>query len=142
MATDAAISSVVDSNEWAQILWYDQWKTLELKWLPSSGGMTDDQIKATLQRLADSGEKLRPKFMMINALDFHRGFSDEINAWRTANIIPAYNRAGIQKFALVPAKDYPGPTVETGAEPAPEEGANFVTGWFSTLENAYRWLAT
>jgi hypothetical protein len=142
MATDAPKPSNVGSNPWAELLMYDQWKTLELKWLPSSSGMTDDQIKATLQLLADSGERLRPRFMMINALDFHRGFSDEVNAWRTANIIPAYNRAGIQRFALVPAKGYPGQTVETGAEPAAEEGANFPTAWFSTLENAYKWLAS
>lgn len=142
MATDAPKPSRVGSNQWAELLMYDQWNTLELKWLPSSGGMTDEDIKATLQLLADSGERLRPRFMMINALDFHRGFSDEVNAWRTANIIPAYNRAGIQKFALVPAKEYPGPTVETGAEPAAEDGANFTTGWFSTLDNAYQWLAS
>lgn len=141
MATGNPKGSNVGSNPWAELLFYDKWKTLELKWLPSSSGMNDDQIKATLQLLADTGERLRPSFMMINALDFHRGFSDEVNAWRTANIIPAYNRAGIQKFALVPAKGYPGQTVETGAEPAAEPGADFTTGWFAMLDNAYRWLA-
>lgn len=142
MATEAAKPSAIDANEWSELLWYEQWKTLEMRWLPSSRGMTDDQIKASVQLLADAGERLRPTFMMINAVDFHSSFSDEVNVWRFKNIIPAYNRAGIQKFALVSPKDYPGPTVETGAEPAREEGANFPTAWFSTAENAYRWLSS
>src|ERR1700694_1148068 len=135
MATDPAAPTVVETNTWAELLWHEHWKTLELKWLTSSDDMTDEQVKETLQLFADSGEKLRPTYMMINALDFHRGFTDEINVWRTANIIPAYNRAGVKRFALVPPAGYPA-TVESGAAPAAEPGADFITGWFATLDHA------
>jgi hypothetical protein len=141
MTMEAMSPTAAGSNAWSELWWYEQWKTLELKWLPTSDGMSDDDIKATLQLFADTGEKMRPTYMMINARDCHSQFSDEVNAWRTANIIPAYNRTGIQKFALVPPAGYP-ETVETGAEPAAEEGASFLTGWFSTLEHAYQWLGS
>src|ERR1700737_1017607 len=119
MANDPAAPTVVETNPWAELLWYEQWKTLELKWLTSSDSMTDDQVKETLQLFADCGERLRPTYMMINALDFHRGFTDEINVWRTANVIPAYNRAGVKKFAQYPPAGYH-ETVESGEAPAAE----------------------
>jgi hypothetical protein len=35
----------------------------------------------------------------------------------------------------------PFPTVESGAEPAPDGPATFPTGWFISRDRAYQWLA-
>ncbi len=133
--------TIVASNEWADLLLYEKWKTVDLKWRPSSKGMTDDEVKATLKMFADSAEQLRPTFLMSNAVEFFRGFNDDIAAYRAANVIPAYNRAGIKKFVLIVREGTPG-TVESGEVPAAEKGANFPTAWFSSLEHAYDWLAS
>jgi hypothetical protein len=62
--------------------------------------------------------------------------------WRNKEIIPLYNESGAVKFAFIAAPNYPGPTVEDGASPAPDGPATFPTGWFKSREAAYQWLAT
>jgi hypothetical protein len=61
--------------------------------------------------------------------------------WRDQEIIPHYNAGGVNKFAFVTGEGVPFPTVESGADPAPEGPADFPTGWFITRDRAYQWLA-
>jgi hypothetical protein len=51
---------------------------------------------------------------------------------------PNLNRAA--KFAFLVSAGFPG-TVESGARPGVEGSATFPTGWFSTRERSYQWLA-
>src|ERR1700682_3059728 len=74
--------------------------------------------------------------------EFRHQWGDGMMQWRDAQIIPRYNQAGVSKFAFIANPNYPGPTVEGGATPAPEGPANFPTGWFKSRETAYQWLAT
>jgi hypothetical protein len=48
----------------------------------------------------------------------------------------------VAKLAFIANPNYPGPTVEAGATPAPEGPADFPTAWFKTREAANQWLAT
>jgi hypothetical protein len=64
--------------------------------------MTDDGFKQTLQILADQGLKVRPKFMIIDATEFFRRPGERTMTWRDEHIVPLYNDAGIEKFALPP----------------------------------------
>jgi DNA-binding transcriptional ArsR family regulator/uncharacterized protein YndB with AHSA1/START domain len=61
--------------------------------------------------------------------------------WRDKEIIPHYNAGGPAKFAFITGEGVPFPTVETGAEPAPDGPATFPTGWFASRDRAYQWLA-
>jgi hypothetical protein len=140
MATNTPVAKEVASNPWSKIAYLEEWKTLQLEWLPASKGMSDAQVKETLQSFADACKDLRPRYLLVDVLRFYRGFTDEINAWRDANIIPAYNSAGVEKMAFLAPNDYP-QTFEKGAQPANEPGATFPTGWFSDRDNLYRWLA-
>jgi len=63
-------------------------------------------------------------------------------AWRDKEIIPHYNAGGVTKFAFIAGQSVPFPTVESGADPAPEGPATFPTGWFASRDRAYQWLAT
>jgi len=128
----------ITRNEWGEILHHEGWQTLELRWLPGKE-MTDDGFKDTLVLLAVAGERLRPRFMIIDATEFRHQFGEGVMAWREAQIIPRYNAAGITKFAFIVPEGTPG-TVESGGVPAAESGATFPTGWFSTRERAYQWL--
>ena len=83
-----------------------------------------------------------PKTLIVDTTEFRHARGDGMMQWRDANIIPLYNQAGVAKFAFIANADYPGPTVEAGATPAPDGPANFPTGWFKTREAAYQWLAT
>jgi hypothetical protein len=75
---------------------------LELRWLPSQ--MTDGAFKATLALFAWEAEKCRPRFLLIDATQFHHQFGSSLMQWRDDCIMPRYGAAGARKFAFhVPA---------------------------------------
>lgn len=130
----------VTRNDWGVILHHERWQTVELRWLPTTRDMTDDGFKESLDLLASAGERLRPRFMVIDATEFHHEFGEGVMAWRDEHIIPRYGSAGVTKFAFLVPEGAPG-TVEAGGAPAVEGPATFPTAWFSTRDRAYRWLA-
>ena len=128
----------VARNPWGVILHHQGWQTLELRWLPVE--MSDADFKETLGLFAEMGEQHNLRFMIIDATDFHHAFGPGVMQWRDENIIPRYGAAGVTKFAFLVSAGFPG-TVESGARPGVEGSATFPTGWFSTRERSYQWLA-
>ncbi len=49
----------VARNRWGRVLHHEEWRTLELKWLPTTREMSDDGFKETLELLAAEGERVR-----------------------------------------------------------------------------------
>lgn len=139
MAANTPVAREVANNAWGKIVYFDENKTLQLEWLPMSKEMSDEQVKETLQLFADAGMELRPNYLLVDVMQFGRGFTDEINAWRDAKIIPAYNSAGVKKMAFLAPKQFP-QTFEKGFKPENEPGATFPTGWFSQRDNLFKWL--
>ena len=129
----------VASNDWGTLTYHPEWKTLELKWTPATQSMGDDGFRTTLQLLADHGLELHPTFVIVDSTEFFHRLGEGALAWRDENIVPLYNRAGIQKFAFLAPEGMPG-TVEKGGEPAPDGPATFPTGWFETRDRLYAWL--
>ena len=130
----------VARNSWGVIVNHERWRIVELRWLPSTRHMTDEGFKETLGLLASAGERLRPPFMLIDATQFLHQLGEGVLAWRDENIIPRYSSSGVTKFAFLVPDGAPG-TVESGVVPAVEGRATFPTGWFSTRDRAYQWLA-
>src|ERR1700751_5818521 len=104
-------------NPGGVILHNQDWQTLELRWLPVE--MSDADFKETLGLLAEMGEQHKPRFMIIDATDFHHEFGPGGMQWRDENIIPRYGAAGVTKFAFLVSAGFPG-TVESGARPGVE----------------------
>ena len=129
----------VAGNRWGVVLEHEQWRTLELRWLPSTSEMSDDGFRETLELFAAEGERARPGYMIIDATEFSHELGDGVLEWRDREIIPRYNTAGVTKFAFLWPDGMPD-TVESGGTPAPEGPANFPTGWFISRERAYQWL--
>jgi hypothetical protein len=132
---------VVASDQWGQIVYYDEWDSLELRWLSSTANADDADLRTTMEVFANEAVTRRPKTLIVDTTEFSHTWSDGMMQWRDAHIIPRYNESGAAKFAFIANANYPGPTVETGATPAPDGPANFPTGWFKTREGAYQWLA-
>src|SRR5579859_204608 len=139
-STQAGESSEVARNQWGVIVNHPQWQTLELRWLPSTRDSSDDAFKETLQLLANEGERLRPKHMFIDATQFFHQLGEGVLEWRDEHVIPRYNAAGVTRFAFLMTEGTPN-TVESGSTPQVEGPAKFPTGWFSTRDKAYAWLA-
>jgi hypothetical protein len=133
---------IVAKDQWGQIVFYHEWNSLELRWLPSTAHATDADLKATMQAFAQEAVDRQPRTLIVDTTEFRHTWGDGMMQWRDAEIIPLYNQAGVAKFAFVANPGYPGPTVEAGAAPALEGPAKFPTGWFKTREAAYQWLAT
>lgn len=68
---------------------------------------------------------------------FHPG-DELVGPWRTKNISPLYNEAGVKKFAFL----YPvgSPTPPTNGQNMPDE--KFLTGFFSSESELRRWLSS
>ena len=134
--------TVVTSDDWGQIIYYEEWDSLELRWLPSTSDAVDSDLKTTMEVFAREAANRKPKTLIVDTTEFHHSWGDRVMQWRNAEIIPLYNEGQVAKFAFIANPSYPGPTVEAGATPAPDGPANFPTGWFKTREAAYKWLAT
>ena len=117
------------------------WNTLELKWLPTTEEATEAEARDTMALFAAETEKRKPRFLIVDTTEFFHRWADDMMAWRDKEIIPHYNAGGPTKFAFITGEGVPFPTVETGAEPAPDGPATFPTGWFATRDRAYQWLA-
>ncbi len=118
---------------------------LELKWLPATSSMSDDDWMAGLLILAAEAEASDSSSILIDATEFGHEFTDRAvsMAWRDEHVIPRYNRAGVQRFAFLMPEGYPGPTAESGADPVIDgDAARFPTQWFRTRDNALAWLSS
>ena len=133
---------IVAEDGWGQIVFYDEWNSLELKWLASTGGATDADLQATMERFAQEAVDRRPRTLIVDTTEFDHRWGEGMMEWRTETIIPRYNQAGVAKLAFIAGEGFPGQTVETGAAPAPEGPASFPTGWFKSRDAAYQWLAS
>jgi hypothetical protein len=133
---------IVAKDEWGQIMFYDGRNSLELKWLPSTVDATDADLQSTMEVFAQEAVNRHPQTLIVDTTEFRHAWGEGIMQWREADIIPRYNQAGVARLAFIANPDYPGPTVESGATPAPDGPANFPTGWFKTREAADQWLAT
>jgi len=133
---------IVAEDQWGQMIFYDDWNSLELKWLPTTADASDADLKITMESFADESVSRRPRTLIVDTTEFRHQWGDGMMEWRDAQIIPLYNQAGVTKFAFIANRNYPGPTVDGGAKPAAEGSATFPTGWFKSRDAAYQWLAT
>jgi hypothetical protein len=133
---------IVVQDRWSQMIFYDEWSSLELKWLPTTADASDADLRATMEAFANESVSRRPRTLIVDTTDFRHQWDDGMMQWRDAQIIPRYNQSGVSKFAFIASPNYPGPTVEDGATPGPDGPANFPTGWFKSRDAAYQWLAT
>ena len=134
--------TIVTSDRWGQLVFYDEWNSLELKWFPSTADSSDEDLKHIMMMFADEAVKRRTGSLIVDATEFGHAFGDDLMKWRNEALIPKYNRAGVTKMAFIASANIPFPTVEDGATPEPDGPANFPTGWFKSREAAYKWLAS
>ena len=135
------MSTDVASTQYGVITYYDEWNTLELKWLPATKDATEAAARDTMILFAAQTEKLKPQFLIVDTTEFLHRWADDMMTWRDKEIIPRYNAGGPAKFAFITGEGVPFPTVESGADPAPDGPATFPTGWFTSRDRAYHRLA-
>ena len=135
------MSIEVASTTYGTLIHYDDWNALELKWFPTTKDATEAEARDMMALFAAETEKRKPTFLIVDATEFAHRWADDMMAWRNEEIIPRYNAGGVTKMAFIVGDGFPFPTVESGAEPAPEGPATFPSGWFTGRDRAYQWLA-
>ena len=126
-------------NRWGVVLHHPEDHILELRWLPSTTSMSDGAFKATMALFALEAEKLRPSFLLVDALQFRHEFGEGVMRWRDDYIIPRYGAAGVRKFAFHVPEGFPNP-MEAGGQETIDGPAIFPTAWFSVRKNALEWF--
>jgi hypothetical protein len=107
------VPTELNRDGYAVIRHYPENGVLELEWLEASANMTDDDFKRSMQRYAElAGEHATPR-LLVDVTKFLHSPGESVGVWRDEHIIPAYNAAGVEKFAFLLPAGTPG-TVEEG----------------------------
>jgi hypothetical protein len=108
---------------------------LELEWVGSTAGMTEDEFEGSLERLAAGAEKHRAARHRRRRSAVPLRPCPEFGAWRDEHIIPRYNAAGVERFAfLAPQEAAP------SSPPSHEGPATFPTGYFGSRDAIRAWF--
>jgi hypothetical protein len=126
-------------DEFGVILLHEDEGILELRWLATSAGMTDEDFRRSMERYAGHAKEHRTPFMIVDVREFKHSPGPDVAGWRDENIIPRYNAAGVKKFAFLLPPGVPG-TVESGTPPAPEPPGDFPTGYFAGRDRIEAWF--
>ncbi len=110
------MAAEVARNAWGIVNHHEQQGVLELRWLPSTSDMTDDDFKVTLELFAEQAERTGAPFLLIDATDFVHQFGEGVMEWRNQQIIPRYNASGTRKFAFHVPEGFPD-VIEAGGQP-------------------------
>ncbi|WP_415854906.1 hypothetical protein [Sinomonas sp. G460-2] len=113
----------------------DDGTVLELQW-SATEGMTDEAFRADMAAFADLALEHRPTVLVVDARDFAHRMSEATGQWRAEEIIPRYNRAGALKLAFLL------PPEAGSSAPAHEDGADFLTAWFTDRAALNEWIHT
>jgi hypothetical protein len=114
--------------------------TLTLLWSPETARMTEADFKEGLTKTAEYAEryKIRGLLVDVEKFQFGKAMGPELSKWRTENIVPRYNKAGLKKFAFVHGKDFP----EKGGDGERGASEEFFTKHFASEQHARHWLSS
>jgi hypothetical protein len=117
---------------------FDEKKSmLKLEWLEASKDMIGPHFQGFLYILAGYAVQLKSKKILVDSRKFLFHPSQElVGLWRTCNISPLYNDAGVKKFAFLFPAGYQTPT--TNIQTMPYE--HFPTGFFTSENELMNWL--
>jgi hypothetical protein len=140
MTRQASVQTEVYRDRFGVLLEDKPRSVLELHWLDASGEMTEEDFRNWLSRFATEAEARRPSFLLIDIREFRHRPGEAFAAWRDANIIPHYNRAGVTKFAMLVPAGASG-WMAAGRPPAAEPPGAFPTGYFADRDAIEAWFA-
>ena len=112
-------------------------RVLTLTWLPATESMDTGGFKECLLGFAKAAEHHRPRAIIIDVRAFKHTPAAEVAPWRDQEVIPRYNRGGVQRFAFVHGQGTKVPPHE-----APRDGGpRYATRHFDSPEAAGNWIS-
>jgi hypothetical protein len=125
---------MLEDNEFWSMSIAERSRTVELEWKEATAAMSADDFKSALQHLAAHISEQGADATLVDVRRFRFRMTPELDGWRLEHIIPAYNEAGLARFAyLLP----PGVPYRPSAG---GDAARFETGYFERIDEARDWL--
>lgn len=130
------VVKTLNEDSLGRITFDEEKSMLKLEWLEASKDMIGQHFQGFLYILAGYALQLKSKKILVDSRKFLFHPSQElVGLWRTCNISPLYNEAGVKKFAfLIPA----GYQTPTNIQTMPYE--HFPTGFFTSENELMNWL--
>ena len=109
-------------------------------WTEKSVAMTVDDYKDAIREYARLVLEHRARCALVDLRKFryHVEDADVLGSWWAEEIVPLYNKAGLEKFAFVLPEGEQAPPDEPSAKA--EAGEKFVTRQFGSEQAAISWL--
>jgi hypothetical protein len=135
----SVVANELDRDQYGVIRHHPEEGMLELEWLDASENMTDEDFKRSMLRFAALAAEQSTPHMLVDVTRFRFTPGAGVPAWRDEHVIPAYDAAGVEKFAFLVPAGAPG-TVEQGTPPAKEPPGQFPTGYFTERARIVGWF--
>ena len=125
---------VLEENNYWAMSHNELARAIELDWKAGTSEMAAGDFQEALEHLAGHIRDHGATGTLIDVRSFQFSMTPELERWRVANIIPAYNAGGLRRFAYL---------LPPGAEYRPGDGgdgADFATEYFHDADAARAWL--
>ena len=132
------VAETLNEDSLARISYDKENSLLMLEWLEATKDMIGPHFQGILYLLAGYALQMKSKTISIDSRKFlFHPSSELVGRWRTKNISPLYNEAGVKKFAFL----YPpgSPIPPTNGQNMPDE--KFPTGFFTSEGELRKWLS-
>lgn len=132
------VVKTLNEDSLGKITYDDENSLLILEWLEATKDMIAPHFQGILYLLAGYAVQMKSKMIFVDSRKFlFHPSSELVGPWRTKNISPLYNEAGVKKFAFL----YPpgSPIPPTNGQNMPDE--KFPTGFFTSESELRKWLS-
>jgi hypothetical protein len=132
------VVQTLSEDSLGKITYDDENSQLSLIWLEATKDMIDPHFQGILYLLAGYAMQKKSKKVFVDARKFlFHPSSELVGPWRTKNISPLYNEAGVKKFAFL----YPtgSPIPPTNGQNMPDE--KFPTAFFTSESDLGKWFS-
>lgn len=130
-------AAILHDDRWGQVIDRPDDDLLEIRWYDTTAELDGATFNAWLAMFAGRTEERRRSGVLVDSTSFRMDPHHMDGAWRDANIIPVYVRAGVRRFAFHMPENMPA----IGTEPQVEGPATFPTAYFASRADALAWLA-
>lgn len=135
MSTQRVERELLEDDAYWSMSYVETTRSVELDWKSNSETMASDDFKRALHHLADHLTERHATGTLVDVRQFQFRMTADLDGWRAENIVPAYNRAGLKRFAYL---------LPRGSQARPGGGgqaASFETEYFDDPDVARGWLS-
>lgn len=126
---------LIYQNEYLNAFFHQEGSYISLKWLETTANMQAYDFKVALYFLAGSLQEYGASGLLIDVRDFRYNMTEELLAWRKANISPKYSAAGLKKEAFLTS---PGKVMPSQPPKSPDD--KYMMRFFDSEKEALRWV--